>query len=574
MALRSADVAPPTNALEAVGQWWHEFGSSLEEASLDERLELARVVAAPGCDVIRLAGNEAAGWLSSLSDAVKEGCPYFVNGLTSRILACDIDNGAEALHALVTYLSDQGISPVVVRSGRKGHFHAFARIDDPGKMADAIAFAKPLGKDFVKRSIRPPLTPSQRFGTVRLVWPLTPREAVRFLSAHPGRAKAEQAFFEFVRFGPSKPKDRSGPEFVACQLALKAGLTFEECRVALLRPENKVGAKTRERSNDGYLRGVWRAAEQRVAKVGYIGDRAEARREIEVRRRYWEQQPFPGPSGAADRAVLNAIFGLAEALGTMRIDISVRQVADDAGIGKTAAANALRRLADRGCIYRVKAATHKTAARYRIEAVPQCGEADTYIPSGGGCIRGVSASPHSLAHDAFRRGALGKRAGELYALLLQRGPLSAHEISERLGISRRSVWEYLRRLREQGLAGPVSGDSSWVGIEVTPVRLDQIAEGLGSLGAGTRARERFALERKLYEAARFERAEADALASRARPRGSEGPCERDARPVEISPALDAARSDQAPSVAVTAHVPTGIRGRPGLGLAAALLRIR
>jgi len=93
----------------------------------------------------------------------------------------------------------------------------------------------------------------------------------------------------------------------------------------------------------------------------------------------------------------------------------------------------------------------------------------------------------------WRYGGLSS-ARRTYELLLA-GFTAAREIAQHLGLTSRTVVRHLRKLEEAGLAQK-KPDGTWVGFERSPI---EVANEIGTLGAGDRQAKRHAREREGFQ---------------------------------------------------------------------------
>jgi len=123
-------------------------------------------------------------------------------------------------------------------------------------------------------------------------------------------------------------------------------------------------------------------------------------------------------AGATDRAVLLALVRIAERFGRLEVGASVRQVADEAGVGAGSASRALGRLHD--FVRVVERGVGTRASTVRLERVEvsrrrDAPERQEVEPSGS--VPSWTVEGSSLCRDVFWWGALGKRAGHAFELL-------------------------------------------------------------------------------------------------------------------------------------------------------------
>ena len=109
------------------------------------------------------------------------------------------------------------------------------------------------------------------------------------------------------------------------------------------------------------------------------------------------------------------------------------------------------------------------------------------------------------SHDVFRYGGgLNGSSAEVYFFLLRWGPMTACEIVQRTGRSKRTVHRVLRRMARifDSVTGELlalvekQGDGRWRALE--NVNLDLIAEILGTAGIGEKQRKKHAEQRRFH----------------------------------------------------------------------------
>jgi hypothetical protein len=148
----------------------------------EQALGLAWAVARPGSRALLIApNNESLGWVA-VEEAVAGGRSFAVN-VDEDMLALDADDEAKGRFVeeiLAPEISSKGISPVVIASGRPGHRHLFARIEDRRLKRELADRAQERGID-VRRTIRPPLSPHRLGLAVALLSPSSVTEALKAL---------------------------------------------------------------------------------------------------------------------------------------------------------------------------------------------------------------------------------------------------------------------------------------------------------------------------------------------------------------------------------------------------------
>jgi hypothetical protein len=263
-----------------------------------------------------------------------------------------------------------------------------------------------------------------------------------------------------------------------------------------------VASKATEKPDPaGWLAKRYEAAVLWVQAHPAVGDvtatRVEAHRLAQTALTYC----WPRGTGAAPATISRVLVALLTVAGEAgrlsQVSVSVRQLAERAGVGHQTAARTLRVLCNLGVLRRERGGTGTHAAIYTVRrsAAPF---------TGGGTQRDTrpdtppiapSVSLTSPSHDAWRHGALGGSALRIAHLLDPETPRSAADLAAAVGCSVRWVRVLLARLHTYGLAAP--GPDGWLPVpSATAERsLDRAAARAGSLGTGQRQRLRHTLER-------------------------------------------------------------------------------
>ena len=187
---------------------------------------------------------------------------------------------------------------------------------------------------------------------------------------------------------------------------------------------------------------------------------------------WFESQDWSGSDGATDWVVAQAVIHIVERCWRFDVALSVREVAEIAGITKETASRSLRRLRYRGLISRTKGASGLNAAEYQLNRLT-CTHKNGHI-----FFRRSVFTMHTGCSDVFRRQGLGPNALRIWSLLLVR-PLTVGELSLDLGIHRSTVRRNLVRLQNEGMASVRGQDNFWVSV---CVELEHVAVQLGTLG--------------------------------------------------------------------------------------------
>jgi DNA-binding transcriptional ArsR family regulator len=483
---------------------------------------------------------------------------------------------------LAVGLVENGWRPVLVRSGRRGHRHLWCAMDVAGvEVAGMLARASGLDWRSGQALMRPPGWPHRSgscpsvvtigdvgievtASTARATWELVIEalggevlgtieqrlgsgDAVRATSI-PGSpsplqpltvsVRLPERLWQLVRFGDRDGRytrrgvtDRSALTLAICNMAVLGGVHRERLWRLLLDERNIGGEGLRERCK---LRGeragrawflrTWDTADD--GGPGWLRDTESGSDRVRTLIELAGQARFSGATGSTDRVVLSAVHQMGLDWGTARLPLSIRHVAQEAGISATTASRSLKRLRaagwlalartsreDRGAVYTLTAPRKTTAAGTGAHAgVEQaCAqECDNSLPSRGrgtGALLRVDLLDPGVAGlggtDAFHRLALGKGALETLASLDQELFSTARSVSQATGKHPATVRRHLLALEHYGLVGR-DGVGGWrreiLGAERQAEVLEQVAVDKGTTGLSQRRAERFAQERRRYRA--------------------------------------------------------------------------
>lgn len=196
--------------------------------------------------------------------------------------------------------------------------------------------------------------------------------------------------------------------------------------------------------------------------------------------------PWPGRTGATDRAVYLAHVDLARRACTLTYAASARDLAERAGVYWQTAATASHRLTGRDLLTLETPACATCANVWRLRTrrvIP------TLHHVGSDEVGGL----RDAAHDAFRRRG-GKSDAEVWGVLVA-GDAVAAEIAAKTGRSRGTVWRVLRELAELGAVVRCAGNI----YSLAPgADLDAMAARLGTAGAGDRQHRKHQRERTAH----------------------------------------------------------------------------
>ncbi len=292
------------------------------------------------------AANHGGGWIP-LEMAVRSRRPFAVE-VRDDVLAVDSDK-PELLPKLVDLaaaLRRDGLHPVVLRSGRPGHAHCWAKIAEPALLADYKDRAKASGFDVREGSklCRPPMAPhrhglplsvlgsrpeirhwqedlaeigrEQRRQDIEARLRRITRDPTWSLPNRPPAAAAAplkaplkrrrplgRQSERFVRNGVPEGQRHQAIQSVALA-AVNAGWTEADFGSVII--NSKLGEKVREPGGEAaqrkYLAAAWRKAVRRATELPPVPGgpqvQAEVARLREAAMAYPWKPRFPGPAGA------------------------------------------------------------------------------------------------------------------------------------------------------------------------------------------------------------------------------------------------------------------------------------
>lgn len=455
----------------------HRVGKPI---SPTQRRQLARAVADLRRTIFSIdADNHHAGVISAgeLDDRLDAGVCVVVR-VRAGLLAVDFDHTpVEAVDGFVVELEAAGLEPVVIASGGEGRRHVWVRTNDPAWAARA----RQLGGD-VRRSIRPPGVP-HRCGVPARLLNVSATEALRRLrrprghttpASEPVARLAVSLGWAGVRLPlPDGSQFVSASEAVraaACRFHGRGGLPGDLVRAmddATWGPwMSRLAKHGRERSISWLVHYVWPT--DPAPTVDWCDEPAI---EAAVAAAYARAASQATVTWATLR-VLDELIARARHHSTLTVGLSVRQAAEQAGVAKQTAQDALRRLVDAGVIVRVMLGRGGrggtlTASEWRILGDDTTGSRTLRTPPGR--AHGFPPAPAPLpTHDVISGAGLGHSTLQIYSRVLNSGGQSIiadllathrHPSSQASFVSRRrrNLMRHLRRLARCGLVR-IDGD--------------------------------------------------------------------------------------------------------------------
>ena len=195
------------------------------------------------------------------------------------------------------------------------------------------------------------------------------------------------------------------------------------------------------------------------------------------------------------RAVGSALLALAAELGRLQhLSVGVRELAERSGLAVGTVRRAVTCWQAVGLLVQVEPSRWvdgvQLAATYRLEldAVTSDGVSETLTSP---------AAAATVAHDAWRQGALGHGGWDAWALLHPDEPADPDELAQLLGVTRRTVLRRLERLELHRLVTRTPYGWTRCTEDAAVGLLELAAVHEQSDGAGERQRERHRAERQL-----------------------------------------------------------------------------
>jgi hypothetical protein len=292
-------------------------------------------------------------------------------------------------------------------------------------------------------------------------------------------------------------RSRSEAEQSLIASLVNAGHSFESVLDLFLRyPCAGKFAELRDKSESNAIRWLHHSYDEAVQWTSE--NESKTRQTIAAMRDWAESRPWPGRTGATDRAVFIAHCQIAYRAGRLVYAASCRDLAELAGVSSPTASIATSRICSAGLVSIDTPAVADLAVIYRLDATGQT----LTLPKYTTCEEVL----RFVQHDAFRNGnhkaGLGKSGGLIWEALRD-GPATEKELANRTG---RGVRTVKRRLTQMSrLVDTVTGefipmvekiDGQWRALD--GVDLDHVALVVGTAGAGERQQERHSQERRAH----------------------------------------------------------------------------
>ncbi|WP_394613128.1 hypothetical protein JNUCC0626_24615 [Lentzea sp. JNUCC 0626] len=290
--------------------------------------------------------------------------------------------------------------------------------------------------------------------------------------------------------------------------ALNKGWTWAKFHTEWSQPE--CGMRLKLVSDGAELLKLWEKASAFVADSPPVISASEARQELGLIRAELSSTVLEGRNRVRDREVLKFILKKATRQGRLVLPLALRTIAEGTGQSVETSRRALESLVSRGWLT-VHTPSHRAlATTYRVHtpsrrsstgnatSAPSISSLQTQCTDetplrrrdlGEDCVSSV----HSMAStDVFR--SLGRSAAVLYDHLSVTSPMKATELVDSTELARRTVFKWLGRLKEEGLAAQVEG-GAWVRVEVD---LEALAEVMGVSGKAEAQKAQHAREREAW----------------------------------------------------------------------------
>jgi hypothetical protein len=300
----------------------------------------------------------------------------------------------------------------------------------------------------------------------------------------------------FLRQG-TVPRGKSRSELIqsVADSAVNRGWTREKFREVMLRRSNKGAAKILEKSANAaraYLDRSWDKAIKFVRQNPPISNGEAARRHIRAMRAAIDRMDWSYPNGWTHYAVLIVHLDIAETLGRLEYEASIRRVAGKAGVTKDTVMNAHDRLTrlliplavpvGRTSRWKLRTAAGRDSNNLRI-----CEE---YCPD----------QRSGSDHDVWHQWGMGKGGWRTWNALNVTGGMTSSGLAGRLRAKPRTTTDRLKRLERLGMAR--RSGSHWFRVERD---LDEVAAELGTLGRLAARKSLHRAEQERYEKRRQER---------------------------------------------------------------------
>ncbi|MBN1992830.1 MAG: bifunctional DNA primase/polymerase [Anaerolineae bacterium] len=289
----------------------------------------------------------------------------------------------------------------------------------------------------------------------------------------------------------SKYSTRSEAEAALCASLIRAGFGFGEISAFYIAHPGtgKFSELYSENQENGqrYLYHTYQNVRE------YLKANANEAEAMAQKLRGWAMShPWPGRTGATDKAVYLAHLSIVSKCGKLSYAASIRELAELAGISWKTATNANHRLAKAGLLDLEKPATASLSNVWSI--VDIVSSLPTQSTQCDGVCNYDNLQPQ-YEHDAFRWSGLGKTGADIYYKLQELTEASVNDLVIATGRGRKTVYRKLDLMDRSYMAEKIGG-GLWKKLEVN---LDAVAEMLGTSGKGELERQKHIQERRWHK---------------------------------------------------------------------------
>jgi hypothetical protein len=484
-------------------------------ASADDVLRLAVAVAARDswAHLYEDTTNDLAGW-TTIEDAARGGVAFVIQ-LDRSVIGLDLDSPTEVaqLKPLTDVMRSMDLRPVVIGSGRPGHWHIFVRVraDTERERIESAVERLCGNRRPLRQDIRAPLSPHRQGLSVLLREPQTVEDALAYLVGDNGfdtataSRRLSDRIFRLLRYGDQTSRYESESEVVQAIAmgTVNSGWSERGLYAALTHERNVGGAKVQEllarRGEDHARRYVRRSYDRAAERIGArpaFRDRPEAILRLADQLAVVEDFPWRGSRGQRSKAVLVSIIRRAMREGSTTVRPSQRELAEEVGMARMTVTGVLDEL-DREVWLRIEHGRKGFQDSYEVLFRTRNIEPPSSHPQreiGSGLVLPVN-------HDAFSHGGGLGKAGRSVLLSLDE-PFTASELAERTSLGVSAV----RRICNLLLEYRIVEKEEQVWSRRSPLQvlagLAVLARSKDTYGKGLRKRNRHQLERIEREAAR------------------------------------------------------------------------
>jgi hypothetical protein len=300
-------------------------------------------------------GNQRSG-RDDLGAALTSGRAFSVvprNGLV--VIDADADALGPWYSAALNGATAIGCAIVRVGSGRPGHEHAWivgpVGWDSQDIAAELERFGAPRRQLRFGDGgrIRPPCSPHRLSGAGHLIDPRDQKEALVRLTGRPNAVPLDPRFDQLIKWGDVEHRYwrdgtpmRSRAVLAAAFAYVNAGNELSDLQEALASSSSELGMKYRER-DDRWLAEIWANARS-VVRANPPRGQGIKDHQLDLIANAIDLYPWKGRTGTTDRRVFEAMFGIAQNIRSLQVEVSYRRLGELAGVEAKTAVNAVTRL--------------------------------------------------------------------------------------------------------------------------------------------------------------------------------------------------------------------------------------